>query len=152
MVTGHEEATMSQAPEEIVRRYYELLDEHNFAAAAAMFRTAGVILWAVPGHGRMAGEYMSAADIRAALEKFYGGSFGTIKRDMHALCSAGDNDHVYAQYLLTMSRDGERCKVGVIDAWHVRNGQLAHVWSFLEDQYAFDGWTAQDAVTGGEES
>jgi ketosteroid isomerase-like protein len=134
--------TQPTEPEEIVRRYYELLAEHDFAAAAAMFKSERIILWAVPGRGRMAGEYQSVADIQAALEKFHDGGFGAIKRDLHALCYAGDGDHVYAQYVLTMSRDDKRCKVGVIDAWHVRKGHLAHVWSFLEDQYAFDEWTA----------
>jgi 2-polyprenyl-6-methoxyphenol hydroxylase-like FAD-dependent oxidoreductase len=140
--TRRDETAMNESPDRLVRRYYDLLDEHRFADAAALFGGDGPLLWAVPGHGRMAGDYESVEAIRAALEKFHDGSFGTIKRDMHALCAAGDGDHVYAQYLLTMSRDGERKKAGVIDAWHVRGGWLKHVWSFLEDQYAFDEWTA----------
>jgi ketosteroid isomerase-like protein len=124
----------------LVRRFYDHLEAGEFDQAAELFRD-GQTLWAVPGKGRLAGDFEGRDAIRAALHRFHDGSYGSFRRDLHALCAADDNDHVYAQYLLRREHGGERSKVGVIDAWHVRDGRLAHVWTFFEDQYRFDAWT-----------
>jgi len=126
--------------ERVVRAFYEHLAAGEIDEAVGLFRD-GQTLWAVPGRGPLAGEHEGREAIRSALQEWEKSGYGRFERPMHALCAAGDDDHVYAQYVLRMERDGARAKVGVIDAWHVRDGELAHVWTFFEDQYLFDEWT-----------
>jgi len=124
---------------DVVRRFYDLLTAGDLDAAVGLFRE-GQILWEVPGRSPLAGEFESKHDIRAALQRWASGEYGTFGRDMHCLCAADDDDHVYAQYVLSRTVGEKTSRVGVIDAWHVRNGELAHVWSFIENLYKFDGW------------
>jgi len=126
--------------ERLVRAFYDYLAGGDIDQAVSLFRD-GQTLWAVPGRGALAGEHEGREAIRTALQQWEKGGYGRLERSMHALCAAGDNDHVYAQYVLRMERDGVTAKVGVIDAWHVRDGELAHVWTFFEDQYLFDEWS-----------
>jgi ketosteroid isomerase-like protein len=128
----------------VVQRFYDLLTAGDIDGAVALFRE-GQILWKVPGHSPLAGEFENKDDIRTALRRWASGEYGTFSRDMHCLCSADDDDHVYAQYVLSRTVGESRNRVGVIDAWHVRDGELAHVWSFIEDLYKFDRWTAESS-------
>jgi len=126
--------------ESLVRAFYDHLAGGDIDQAVSLFRD-GQTLWSVPGRGPLAGEHEGRESIRTALGQWEKGGYCRFERSMHALCAAGDNDHVYAQYVLRMGRDGVTGKVGVIDAWHVRDGELAHVWTFFEDQYLFDEWS-----------
>lgn len=137
---------------ELLDRYYGLVAEQRYAEAAALFRDHGDVLWSIPGTGPLAGKYESRADIEAALRRMDGGRFGKVSRPMHAYCLADDGEHVCAQYLLRMVRDGEVCDVVAIDAWHIHDGALAEMWTFFETLYDFDAWTtaAEDDAAGAE--
>lgn len=126
---------------ELLDRYYGLVAGKKFADAAALFRDTGEVLWSIPGEGPLAGKYESKAAIEKALQRLDGGQFGAVSRPMHAYCLADDGEHVCAQYLLRMTRDGQACDVVAIDAWHIHDDRLAEVWTFFETLYEFDSWT-----------
>jgi ketosteroid isomerase-like protein len=126
----------------LVQGFYDLLASGELDLALDLFGGQDAF-WSVPGRGGLAGEFEGREAIRGALTHWCSGEYGRFERSMHAVCAADDGHHVYAQYLLRMERDGQDGKVGVIDAWHVRDGQLAHVWTFFEDQYRFDDWTGR---------
>jgi hypothetical protein len=125
---------------ELLDRYYGLVAEKKFTEAAALFRDTGDVLWSIPGAGPLAGRYESKEAIEKALGDLDGGGYGQTKRFMHAYCVADDGEHVCAQYLLRLTRNGETCDVVAIDAWHIHDA-LAEVWTFFETLYDFDAWT-----------
>jgi hypothetical protein len=134
--------------QEMLARYYGLLAEGGFGEAAGMFRPSGDVLWSIPGHSGLAGRYRSRAEIRGALERFHDGSLGTVRRPVHAICVADDNEHVCVQYLLRMVRGEAVCNIDAIDAWHVAGDDLAECWTFLEKPHELDAWIGEAGDRG----
>jgi ketosteroid isomerase-like protein len=125
----------------VVRDFYAAFSAPDHEAAVAAFLDIGVI-WKVAGSNPLAGEFVGADAVLAAMRAFGTHSNHTLQLDTKSILASGE--HVVAIREATAHTDGLDYAAHEVDVFHVRGGRITQFWSFSEDQAATDAlwsWT-----------
>jgi ketosteroid isomerase-like protein len=61
---------------------------------------------------------------------------GTFRAELHDVVA--DDRHTVGMHLATGGREGRSLEDREVLVFHVRDGKVAEVWQYIEDQYAYD--------------
>jgi uncharacterized protein len=125
----------SEAPKEVVARFYKAVADRDLEAAGACFHEQAT--WVLPGASPIAGEHCGWASIRddflARLGLLSGGTFRAELLDV----AVGER-FVVAVQRATAHREGKRLDITACQLMSIKDGKILSVRGHYSDQQALD--------------
>jgi ketosteroid isomerase-like protein len=123
-----------------VRAFYSSFDDRPYEESIAPFLHDDVV-WQVAGRNPLAGTFRGVAEVLAAMRSYAEGSAGTLLLDTQTMLAGAG--HVVAIHAATATVAEFDYQAHEVDVFHLRDGRIAALWSFSEDQEATDRlWSA----------
>jgi ketosteroid isomerase-like protein len=94
------------------------------------------IRWHIPSRSPLAADYDGAAQILGFIGRVFelsGSTFSSELRDVLA-----NDERAVALYTERAEREGKRWVSNTVTVFHIRDGKITEIWSYLNDQYGFD--------------
>lgn len=114
----------------VLRRAYEAFEKGDMQALAGLF--ADDVVWHMPGNTPFSGEHKGRDAVFAGFVKATELSAGTFKIELHDIVA--NDEHAVSINRATASRGGKNLGLLGADVFHVRDGKIAEMWSFSENQ------------------
>jgi ketosteroid isomerase-like protein len=125
---------MAHPNSDLLRQGYEAFDKGDLDTIRGLF--ADDIVFHVSGSHQLSGDYRGQDEVFGFFGKIIELTGGTYKIDVHAIIA--DDDHGVVLSSATAERDGRALSERSVDVHHIRDGKVAEVWTFDEDQQAVD--------------
>jgi len=125
---------MSESNAVIIRKAYEAFARGNIPAVFAAFDTG--IIWHIPGHGPLSGDYVGHDQIRSFFQRtmeLSGGAFGI---DVHNVLAEGDL--VVALVTVNAKRNGISASFPEVHVWRMKNGKALEFREYQGDEQRED--------------
>ena len=123
------------ASHDVVKSFYAGFQHEDLSSAIGPLLSEG-IKWHVAGVNPLAGDFVGAEEVFAAMRRYAEASNRTLHLD--TLSVLGEGTHAVAIHAATARRGHLQCSAHEIDLFHVENGRITEMWSFSEDQDATD--------------
>jgi uncharacterized protein len=90
----------------------------------------------VPGRGGLSGRYEGEAGFQEFLKRFREKSGGSVRFDTHDVLA--NNEHTVLLQSLVATKQGKRLSSNTVVVCHLREGLIAELWMYPEDQHTSD--------------
>jgi ketosteroid isomerase-like protein len=130
---------MAHPNEELVRRGYEAFLGGDLAALNDMF--ADDIVWHVPGHHQLAGDYRGKDEVFGNFAKVFELTGGTFQLEIHDVLA--NDDHVVVLARATGKIGDRTLDDKGVQLFHVKDGKATEQWLYAGDQQAADEFWGQ---------
>ncbi len=120
--------------EELLRQNYRAASEGD--VQTAVDRMADDIVWHVGGNNPLSGDYRGKEAVLGYLGRLTEETGGTLKNDPHDVLA--NDEHAVGLLQFSAERDGRSLRERAAHIVHVRDGKVAEVWIFWEDQSVVD--------------
>jgi uncharacterized protein len=125
--------------EELIRRGYEAFLGGDLAALNDMF--SDDIVWHVPGHNQLSGDYRGKDEVFGNFAKVFELTGGDFKLEIHDVLANDDHVAVLAR---ATGKIGERSlDDNSVQLFHVKDGKATEQWLYPGDQQATDEFWGQ---------
>jgi ketosteroid isomerase-like protein len=94
------------------------------------------IVWHFPGWSPLAGDHRGVDAVLGFFGRTMELTAGTFRAELHDVVA--DDLHSVGMHLATGEREGRRLEDREVLVFHIRDGQVAEVWQYIEDQYTYD--------------
>ena len=121
---------------EVVRHWFEALERGDIDDAAELL--APEITWHVPGRSPVSGEYRGREAVAGAFRTFRERTGGTFHAELVDVVSSSAT---VVALVRNTGRRGERLlDSGQALQFRVTGGQIAEIWTYVDDLYAVDAF------------
>ncbi len=118
----------------LLRKGYEAFAKGDMATLTELFSEDAV--WHVSGTSPISGVHRGRDAVFAAFGRMAQLSGGTLKIELHD--ALANDEHAVALTRASASRQGRQLDSLDTDVYHIRNGKVTEMWSFVEDQRSYD--------------
>lgn len=125
---------MAHPNEELLRRNYQAGAEGDFRTVVD--RMADDIVWHVAGDNFLSGDYRGKEAVLDYLGRLTEETGGTLKNEPHDVLA--NDEHAVGLLRFSAERGGKSLRERAAHIVHIRDGKLAEVWIFWEDQRIVD--------------
>lgn len=119
---------------ELFRRGYEAFQKGDLDTVRSLF--APDIVWHVPGHSHLAGDYRGVDATIGLFVKQFEETGGTFKVELHDML--GNDTHAVALGVFSGTRDGRSIEDRYTHVAHISGGRLTESWIFGANQDKVD--------------
>jgi uncharacterized protein len=125
---------MAHPHEDLVRRGYDAFARGDTGTLREVFDPG--IAWHLPGRSLIAGDYDGVDAVLGLFGRTMELTAGTFRADLHEVVA--DDQHTVGLHVGRGERGGRTLEDREVLFCHVRDGRIAEVWQYVEDQYAYD--------------
>jgi uncharacterized protein len=125
---------MDESNAVIIREAYEAFARGEIPAVFAAFDTS--IIWHIPGHGPLSGDYAGHDQIGGFFQRTMELSGGVFSIDVHNVL-AGD-DLVVALVTVNAQRNGVSASFPEVHVWRMKNGKAIEFREYQGDEQSED--------------
>jgi ketosteroid isomerase-like protein len=125
---------MAHPHEDLVRRGYDAFARGDTGTLREVFDPG--IVWHLPGRSLIAGDYDGVDAVLGLFGRTMELTAGTFRADLHEVVA--DDQHTVGLHVGRGERGGRTLEDREVLVCHVRDGKIAEVWQYVEDQYAYD--------------
>ena len=125
---------MGESNAVIIRKAYEAFARGNIPAVFAAFEAS--IIWHVPGHSPLSGDYAGHDQIRGFFQRTMELSGGAFSIEVHNVL-AGD-DLVVALVTVNAQRSGVSASFPEVHVWRMKNGKAIEFREYQGDEQRED--------------
>ncbi len=118
----------------LLRKGYEAFGKGDMATLTELFSEDAV--WHFSGTSPISGVHRGRDAVFAAFGRMAQLSGGTFKVELHD--ALANDEHAVALTRASASRQGRQLDSLDTDVYHIRNGKVTEMWSFVEDQRSYD--------------
>jgi uncharacterized protein len=125
---------MTHPNETLLRRNYQAAAEGDFQTIVD--RMADDIVWHVGGHNPLSGDYRGKDEVLGYLGRLGEETGGTLKNEPHDVLA--NDEHAVGLLQFSAQRGDKSLSERAAHIVHIRDGKVAEVWFFWEDQRVVD--------------
>jgi uncharacterized protein len=125
---------MNESNGQIIRKGYEDFATGNIPAVFAAFDPA--VIWHVPGHCPLSGDYTGHVQIGAFFQRTMELSGGTFRIEVHNVLT--DGDLVVVLVTVKAQRNGVSASFPEVHVWRVKNGKAIEFREYQGDEQRED--------------
>ena len=119
---------------ELLNKGYDAFEKGDLDTIRQLFTDD--VVFHTPGRNPLSGDHRGIDAVFAFFGKTVELSGGTFRIERHSVLA--DDEHGTVLSTVTAERNGKKLSVRTIDAFHIRDGRVPEIWSFVDDQYADD--------------
>ena len=125
---------MAHPNEDLLRQNYQAAAEGDFQTVVD--RMADDIVWHVQGDNPLNGTYQGKEEVIGYLGRLTEETGGTLKNEPHDVLA--NDEHAVGLLHFSAQRGGKSMHERAAHIVHIRDGKVAEVWIFYEDQRVID--------------